>query len=264
MDNNKTSKSKKSRAFSAEIDLTLIFKAIWKQLWIIILAAIVIGAGMFTYTKLMVKPTYRAYFTAIVNNKPDFSQGGLSSSDVYASQALVKTYSEIITSRHILTESAKELNLNYNYNSLSRMVSTEVGSDTEIITVYVVAATPETAYELANTIKQESLDYTAEIVEGSSMKIIDDPEIPTVRYNPSYIKSAILGALAGAFLGLLFILIKFFINDKINNENELNSRYTVPVVGVIPDYLSISKNKNNYYYYSYEKKPSKKERKEKA
>ena len=63
----KSSKTKPHKIKSVgkkEIDLVLMAKAIWKKLWLVILAAVLVGGLAFIGTKLFIKPVYRSSFTA--------------------------------------------------------------------------------------------------------------------------------------------------------------------------------------------------------
>ncbi len=249
-----TSGAKKSEV--NEIDLIPLFMALLKKAWLIILAALIVGAGFFAGTKTLVTPTYRASFTAYVNNRSQYyneDTNRLTSSDLSAAQELVRAYSKIITSRTVLTTAAQSISYDVSYSTLSGMVSTSVESETGIITVYVVAATPEEAYELACATAEVSPSQIANIIEGSSMKIIDSPRTPSSIYKPSYLKNTALGMLLGAAVAALYVIIRYLVDDKIKSEDELEAKFSIPVVGVIPDLNSGSKHYGGYYkgYYSY-------------
>ena len=252
--NTKTTDAKKNEI--AEIDLIPIFMALLKKAWLIILAALVVGAGFFAGTKFLVTPTYRASFTAYVNNRSQYysdDTNRLTSSDLSAAQELVRAYSKIITSRTVLTTAADTINYKVSYSQLSSMVSTSVENETGIITVYVVGETPKEAYELALATAEVAPVQIADIIEGSSMKIIDTPRTPTGIYKPSYIKNTILGMFTGAAVAALYIVIRQLVDDKIKSEDALEAKFSIPVVGVIPDMNAGSKHGGYYkgYYYNY-------------
>ena len=59
----------------------------------------------------------------------------------------------------------------------------------------------------------------------------------------------LLGTLIGFAVTVLIICIRQFFNDKVMSEEDLTEHYNIPVVGVIPDMLSVTKSKGDYYYY---------------
>lgn len=231
-----------------DVNLAPILIALLKKAWLIILAAVIVGAGSYTVSKILIDPTYRSGFTAYVNNQTQTGRDSLTSSDILASQNLVMTYSKVIVSDTVLMPAAKAINLDYSYEKLSGMVSTVVEDETEIINVYVVARTPQLAYELAQSIAKVSPAHMADIIEGSSMKIIDNPRLQEEKFAPSYFRMGLIGALIGAALAIAVIIILFLRDDTIKQESDLEDKFGLPVVGIIPDMLEVSSEGDSYSY----------------
>lgn len=236
-----------------EINLIPVLLAIYKKIWLIILIALMLGGVFFAGTKLLIKPTYRASFTAYVNNRSQLSnsQDTLSSSDLNAARELVRAYSKILRSNTVLTTAAQSININDRYDVLKSKVNIEVENSTEIITVYVVDKTPDAAYNLAVAIATSAPNQISEIIEGSSMKIIDAPIVPTSKYKPNAVKNAFFGFVLGAVITIAFVIIVFIRDDKIKNETDLEERFSIPIVGILPDINTTSKDSDDYYDYSY-------------
>ena len=236
------------RNSEVEIDIIPLLKALWSKLWLMIIAGIVIAGLAFGSSKLLIKPTYRSSFTAYVNNQQQkASNDSLTSSDLTASKELVRTYSQILTSNSVLSASVSSIKMDYSYEELKNMVSTEIQNDTEIISVYVVHTDPQVAYDLSKAIAKTAPSYIADIVEGSSMKIIDAPMYSDERYKPSYAKLALFGFLAGVLLIMLIYVIKYFSDDTVKNEGDIEARFDIPVLGVIPDLNESGDRKSDYY-----------------
>ncbi len=248
--------------FNSQIDILAVFSFLLKRLWIIVLVALIAGAATFGASKLLITPTYRVSFTAYVNNRSQLSeyQDTISSNDLTAAEKLVSAYSKTITSRNILEKAASSIKLDLDYTSLRTMVTTQVESDTGIITVYVVDTSADGAYKLAKAIADVSPEQISEIIEGSSMKIIDMPTETQSIYKPSYIKNTLAGILIGGFVIAAYIVLRFLLDDKVKNENELEAKFSLPVVGVIPDMLNSSRGGHNYYDYEYAYKYNKSNR----
>ena len=246
---NKT-ENKINESQNFEIDLVALLKEIVKKLWLILLVGLIVGATVYVGAKVFIKPTYRSGFTAYVNNKQGKQTTDyLTSSDVNAAKLLVLTYQSIIKSNNILTAAAESIGVDLPYESLAKKVSAEVKDDTEIISIYVVDTDPQFAYEYAQAIAKTSPAYMAQIVEGSSMKIIDLPEYSEKHYKPSYLKIGLIGFLIGALLVIIFIVVRYFMDDTIKNESEIESKFALPILGVIPDITKASNKSSDYYYY---------------
>ena len=245
---NKTRTNKIKSRGRKDIDIIQMLKAVWKHLWVVILVAALTAGLAYAGAKLFVKPTYRSSFSAYVNNKKEVD-ASLNSSDVAAAKSIAKTYMEIITCRNVLNDAAKEAGVELSYGQLKKMVSTSISNETEIITVHVVTTDPELSFDLARAIEKKAEDYAPTIVDGSSMKPIDDPVLSYSIYQPSYVRVALLGALVGFLISVIIICIRQFTNDVIGNESEFAEHYSIPIVGVIPDIMTVDKSKGGYYYY---------------
>ena len=91
-------------------------------------------------------------------------------------------------------------------------------------------------------------DKVAEIVNNSSIKIVDYAETPQYRVSPNYIRYAMIGLLAGMVLCAGVILLIAYFDDEIHNEDYLLNAYDYPILASIPDLTSKSSGKYGYYY----------------
>ncbi len=250
--------NKKNEDSEREINIIPLLKEMLKKLWLMVLVGLIVGGAVFVGAKMLIKPTYRSGFTAYVNNKQSKENSDyLTSSDVSASKQIVQTYQKILTSNTILTAAAQSLDVDSTYAILQGKVTTEIKDETEIISVYVVDTDPQFAYDYAQAISKTAPQYMAQIVEGSSMKIIDYPEYSDSRFKPSYVRFGLIGFLIGVVLVAVFVIIRYFLDDTVKTENDIESRYTIPILGVIPDISRASNNRSDYYYYSQESKETK-------
>ena len=240
--NNQVSAAEKEH----DVNIAVLFKTLLKKWWIVFLAALIVAAGSLCIARFLVKPTYQACFTAYVNNKQSKqTNDSLTNSDILASQELVRTYSKILTGNKVLMKASELLGDDYNYRTLAEMVKTLPQDDTEIITVTVTAGSKEEAYRLETI----SPDCMADIIVGSSMKIVDTTQMPDMRSSPSYTKYTLIGGIVGGLCAVLLILIRALMNDRVSDYSELEERFSVPVVGIIPDMSKSHSDGSGYYGY---------------
>ena len=223
---------------TVEIDLREIFGALIKKAWLIILCAALLGTAMLAYTANFVKPTYKATATFYVNNNPDKdpSEGGVSSTDLAVALRLVNSYVDIIKRDIVLSEVVEKLQMNITPARLRSMVSAQVVGETEIFTVTVTSGDPEMSATIANTIAEVAPGVISDIISGSRATVIDYAQVPTGRSSPSYTTSALLGAVIGAVLAVVFIFIQTRLDVHVKNEDMLAQLCGAPVLGVIPDF----------------------------
>ena len=236
------------------IDLLALIKALWKNILIIALVAVIFGSAAFGYTAFMVEPQYQATASLYVNNS-SFSLGATSfsitSADLSASNSLVSVYLYILKSRTTMEDVIKEAGLSYTPDELSKMVSAKGVTSTGAFEVTVTSANPSEVELIANTIAKILPDRISEIVDGSSVRIVDYAIIPSHRSGPSMVKNTAIGILAGGFLAAAVVVLRFLLDDKskmmINSADELREMYPdIQVLAMIPD-MRVSEKKNGYY-----------------
>lgn len=236
------------------IDLLELAKALWKNILIIALVAVLVGFMAFGYTAFMVNPQYQATASLYVNNS-SFSLGAtsfsISSADLSASNSLVSVYIYILQSRTTMEDVIKEADLSYTPEELSKMVSAKGVSSTGAFEVTVTSNNPAEAELIANTIAQILPDRISEIVDGSSVRIVDYAVIPSHRAGPSMVKNTAVGILAGGFLAAAVVILRFLLDDRskvmIKSADELREMYPdIQVLAMIPD-MRVSEKKSGYY-----------------
>lgn len=227
-----------------EIDLLKLVLILWRKAWAIVLAMVVMGGIAFGVTYNFIEPTYQSSVKVYVNNTNQ-NNSTMTQSDVNLQRTLVQTYIVTLKSRTTLNEVIKQADLDYDFEELSEMISAEAVNSTEVFEVTVVSKDAKEAAEIANTIAEVLPTRISEIIESSSVKILDYAIINNEPVSPSYVKNIAIGALAGAVVAVALIFLQFVLDNKIHSEEYLIEHYKYPILAVIPDLAATSKNK--YY-----------------
>ncbi len=233
-----------------EIDLLKLLQAMWKKAWIILATAILGGSLFLVYTIFFVTPQYRSSALLYVNNAVSIgnTKVSISSSDIYASNSLVDTFSVILKSRNTLEEAILEGQLPYSYDQLVNMVSGSAEGDTSVFKITVVDKDPEMAAHIANTIVEVIIDKISKIIEGSSVKIVDSAVPPRAAFAPSYTKNTAIGMLLGFVIAAGIIILRTLMDNTIREEEYLLENYkNIPVLSSIPNLAESSEG--GYYGY---------------
>ena len=229
-----------------EIDLLELAHAVWKKLWLVIIAVIIGTVAAFSYAKFMITPLYQSKSMLYVNNS-SISVGStsfsISTGELSAAQSLVKTYIVIMQSRQTLNAVIEQANLPYTYDQLKEMISAASVNDTEVFEIVVTSADPEEAELIVNTISDILPDKIADIVEGSSVRIVDYGVVPVYPVSPNIIRYALLGFLLGGVLSVGIIVLLEMMNNNIRSEEYLIQTYDLPVLAAVPVIGSKSRRK---------------------
>ena len=239
------------------IDLLELARAIWKNILAIALVAVLFGSAAFGVTAFVIEPKYQATAALYVNNS-SFSLGStsfsISTSELSASSSLVSVYIYILESRTTMEDVIKQADLTYTPEEVGKMVSAKGINSTGAFEVTVTSTNPAEAELIANTIAKILPDRISEIVDGSSVRIVDYAIVPAHRSSPSFVKNTALGVLLGLFLSAAVVTMKYILNEQTNDvitsADDLKALYPdIPVLALIPD-MRLS-NKKGYYYSSY-------------
>lgn len=244
--------NKKSNAFEYQIDVAHILKMVWRRLWIVILCAAIAAAIGFSYAAFFITPMYSSTAMMYVNNK-SFSIGStsvsISSSEITAAQSLVKTYLVILDNRTTLEQVIEKTGVDYTWSQLSGMISASAVNDTEIFRVTVTADDPYEASIIVNGIAEVLPERVADVIQGSSMKIVDRGIVNTSKVSPNVTRYTMVGFVLGLFLACAIIVVYALLDDTIRGEDYILQRYEYPILARVPDLLGGDSSKYKYYRY---------------
>ena len=247
------------------IDLLALFKAIWHNVVFVLLAGVICGVAAFFVPSTFITPKYEAAAMFYVNNST-FSVGStsfsISSGELSAAQTLVDTYVTILDSRPTLEEIMREANVEYPLKDFREMITTENVKNTGIFKVTIESESPLEAELIANTVTKVLPERIAEIVDGSSVRIVESAVVPAGRSSPNLLKITAIGVFLGMLLVVGIITVKEVFSpppeEFIASSNDLTAlRPDLPILAMIPDMRQAVKGEYSSYYI-----PDKKKKKE--
>ena len=231
------------------IDLGLIFSLLWKHVALILTCGIIGAAALFMYARMFITPRYQANALLFVNNST-LSIGSLDvgTTNLNNATSYVSTYVEILKSRSNMELVIEQSGVPYNYEQLRSMVSANAVNTAGLFQVSVTSPNPEEARTLVNLIATILPDKVGEIINNTSIKVVDYAVTPHSRVSPNYIKYAGIGLLLGIVLCSGIILLIAYFDDEIHNEDFLLNAYHYPLLASIPDLTARSSGKYGSYY----------------
>lgn len=220
-----------------EINFREIFAIIMDKIAIIILVAILGAAAAFIYTKFFVAPTYRSDFQVYVTNNDQISSSstGVEASDLTASLALTKDYRDIIKSTYVLEQVINELSLNITTEELASKITVATPTDSRIITIYVTDTDPWKTKSIADSVAKTAKARVAEIIGTDTVKNIDEESKVGKQVGPNTKLNILIGFLVGMVLSIIFIVIRFMLDDTIKVQEDVEKYLGLSVLGLIPD-----------------------------
>ena len=239
------------------IDLSHIVKTLLHRAWIIVLTSFIGAAIGFSVAAFAIAPTYSSSIMLYVNNS-SFTVGdigfSISSSEISAAQSLVKTYTVLLKNRTTLEEVIKETGVNYTWEDLYDMIEASPVNETEIMGVTVTCEDPYEAKKIATGITKVLPRRISEVVEGSSMEVVDSAVAETEKVAPSITGFTAIGFVLGAMLSCLFLIVLALIDNTVHDEEYILNTYNYPILAKVPDLLETPTKRYGYYQRYYYKK----------
>ena len=231
-----------------EIDLQKLLLAYLNKWWLIVVSTIVAALAAVYITANFITPMYKADVRIYVNNiRSDQYVEYITNSNLATAQRLVNTYINIIESDTVLEKVAEASGLDITANQIRKMMSASQVDDTELFDVVITHPDPKVAAHLANAIAEVAPVEISGFVEGSSTKIIDYAKVPNAPSSPSMSRNCVLGGLLGCVAALMYLTLRFLLDVRIKDEEDLNMLFDAPVLAQIPAFVPAGTKRGNGY-----------------
>ena len=223
------------------IDLLELAKILLHKWVIIAVVTILTGAACFGFFHFTTETKYSATIKMYVNADALSVSSSISISNLNASSSLVPIYKEILNTHLVLDKVGKLLNndgyqgIDYYYLTENKMVSCSALNDTPVFQIVVTDTDPERAIAIANTMAKVLPTEIANIIDGSSARIVDSA-LSAKRLSRGVLKNSAIGAMmAFVVMCAIIIISDYFLNDSIKDIKYLEEAFPdIPVLGNIP------------------------------
>lgn len=201
---------------------------------ITILAVVITGIVSF----FVIKPTYQSETSIIVGRAGgDSKNEKLDNNDVMMYQNLIKTYTEIVTSKPVLDEAISRLDISLNEEQLKKAIKVTSQQGTQIIQIDVTSNDPNTAYKIADAVTGSFIYKSDNVFSslGGKLSIMDEAQVPKQPIKPRKLLNMLIAFILASFVscGLAFGLE--YMDNTVKSENDVNKYIKIPVIGIIPD-----------------------------
>lgn len=219
-----------------EIDILQLFRALWKRKLVILLVALVTGAGAFAYSTFIVKPEYTSTTRIYVVNRNQGDKPGLTNQDLQAGTYLVKDYREIILSQDVLEKVATNLKLDIPAKTLTSKVQVTVPADTRIVSISVKDKQPEEASRIANSLREVAAEKIIAVTRVSDVTTLEEARPATTPSSPNVRRNTLVGFLGGAAVTVITVLLIELLDTRVKRPEDVEDVLQMPLLGVVPDF----------------------------
>lgn len=216
-----------------EIDLIDLAWTLLDKLHYIVLCFLLGAVLMNAYSYFLVRPTYQSTAKMYVVSASKNSVVDLDALNIGTS--LTADYEQLMLSYPVLEQVINKLNLDMTSEELAKMITLENPQDTRILNINVISTDPKEARDIANTLMDISVDYLPKTMSTNAPNVAQKAKIADRKAGPSYTKYTMIGALAGAFLYCMYIVVKYLMDDTIHTAEDMEKYFDIVPLAVIPD-----------------------------
>lgn len=225
----------------AEIDLIDLAWALLDKIHYIVLCFLIGAVIMNAYSYFLVRPTYKSTAKMYVVSASKNSVVDLDALNIGTS--LTADYEQLMLSYPVLEQVINKLNLDMDSDTLAKMITLENPTDTRILNINVVSTDPKSARDIANTLMEVSVDYLPKTMSTNAPNVAQKAKLADHKDGPSYKKYTMIGALAGAFLYCMYLVVKYLMDDTIHTADDMEKYFDIVPLAVIPDVSELASEK---------------------
>ena len=224
-----------------EIDLIDLAWALLDKIHYIVLCFLIGAVIMNAYSYFLVRPTYKSTAKMYVVSASKNSVVDLDALNIGTS--LTADYEQLMLSYPVLEQVINKLNLDMDSDTLAKMITLENPTDTRILNSNVVSTDPKSARDIANTLMDVSVDYLPKTMSTNAPNVAQKAKLADHKDGPSYTKYTVIGALAGAFLYCMYLVVKYLMDDTIHTADDMEKYFDIVPLAVIPDVSELASEK---------------------
>ncbi|HGJ1365862.1 TPA: capsular polysaccharide biosynthesis protein CpsC [Streptococcus pneumoniae] len=218
-----------------EIDVFQLVKSLWKRKLMILIVALVTGAGAFAYSTFIVKPEYTSTTRIYVVNRNQGDKPGLTNQDLQAGTYLVKDYREIILSQDILEEVVSDLKLDLTPKGLANKIKVTVPVDTRIVSISVNDRVPEEASRIANSLREVAAQKIISITRVFDVTTLEEARPAISPSSPNIKRNTLIGFLAGVIGTSVIVLHLELLDTRVKRPEDIENTLQMTLLGVVPN-----------------------------
>lgn len=220
-----------------EIDLQQLILAVVQRARRVLATAVLCAVIALLGTVILVKPQAQATVLFYVNNKDRLSENvphSITSADIMASKSLVDSYIVILNTETTLTKVIGYADAERTVGELQEMIKAEAVNGTEIFRVVVAAEDAREAERIAEAIAHVLPNRIANIIEGTSAKVVDTVVTDAEPAVLDYCKNTVLGFLFGVLLSVAMIVLRELFDPTIKCEEDIAKTTQYPILAAVP------------------------------
>ena len=216
------------------IRLDDLFEALKKRWLMIVVITLLATVASAVFSFFVIKPQYEAS-TKVFIGKDEGENQNYSQNDVIMYQKLMKTYSETIKTKDLVSRSLKGTSLKLEPQEVLNNLTVVSVTDTQILEIKYKSKNPKEAEVVIEEIAEEFIETSKELVPNGNIKIIEKVELPEKPVSPNKKMNIAIAFLLGLMVSIGLAFLLEFLDNTFKNKEQLERELDLPVLGSIPN-----------------------------
>ena len=214
-----------------EVDLMEIFSLLLHHVWLFAVAAVVgallVGIGV----KLFITPKYTARSTIYVFS----TASDTTTQDINLGSKMTTDFQIIATTRPTIELVIEELGWDMTAAELTKENDIKVTSptDSHMLRISVTNKDPAKAAQVSNALANVMCEQIAYIMKSERPQFVE-PAVMGSKSSPYVKRDAMIGGLAFALIAVIFVLVRYFVNDTITTEEDVDRYLGLTILSSVP------------------------------
>lgn len=208
-----------------------LMKLLRKHLRLVIALPVVFAVAMGLCAWLVLPNTYSASVSMYVLTTAQGESGGVTNSDLSASQMLANDVATLITSDRVIDDTARNLNM-ASLDGYDISVNSE--TTTRVLTLTVEGKSAQSVAAVANGLASTTDTVAREVMDVQAVNAIDQATEPTSPSGPPRLMYTAVAFLAGIFIAIAIVVVMDMVNTRVRTPEEAEELLGIPVIGRIP------------------------------
>ena len=202
----------------------------WKLIFICTMAVTILVT---VFTLFFIKPKYETS-TKLFVGKEQGTEQVYNNSDVQMYQQLLKTYSEVISTRDTAKAAISSENLDLKVKDILSNLSVVTLTDTQILQIKYESTNPEEGLKVIEGVKEAFMKKAVELVPNGNIQVLEEAVFPERPVSPNKKMNIAMGLIFGLIIGVGLAFLLEFLDNSFRSKEQLEKALDIPVLGTIP------------------------------
>lgn len=214
-----------------EIDLLEIATVIWRKFFLVIIGLVVGAAAAYAVVSYAMTPKYKATATIYIFSK---TTSITSLADLQIGSQLTEDFQIIAKTRDVVNGVIMDLNLDTTYESLAGRITVSNPASSHMLKITVEDTDPVRAANISNTLADRLRGQISEIMNTDKPSMVESASVPKGQSSPSVMRDTVIGAMLGALLVIVVLVIRHLTDDTIKISDDVHKYLGLDVLAEFP------------------------------